>query len=40
MTAPRNPEAIIANDLMRQASKHWGGTEGFESLREMGLSSN
>ena len=38
--APRNPETIIANDLMRQASKHWGGTEGFESLREMGLASN
>ena len=36
--APRNPETIIANDIMRKASKHWGGTEGFESLRKMASS--
>ena len=35
--APRNPEAIIANDLIKQASKHWGGAEGFELIRKMGL---
>ena len=38
--APRNPEAIIANDLIKQASKHWGGVEGFESIRQMGLASD
>ena len=35
--APRSPETIIANDLMKQASKHWGGAEGFESIRKMSL---
>jgi|TARA_Y100000310_G_scaffold114107_1_gene112593 hypothetical protein len=38
--APRNPEAIIANDLIKQASKHWGGVEGFELIRKMGLASD
>ena len=40
VTAPRNPEAIIANDLIKQASKHWGGVEGFELIRKMGLESD
>ena len=35
--APRNPENIIAKSLMSQASKHWGGIEGFESIRRMSL---
>jgi len=38
--APRNPETIIAKDLMKQASKHWGGVEGFELIRKMGLESD
>ena len=38
--APRNSEAIIANDLIKQVSKHWGGVEGFELIRKMGLESD
>lgn len=38
--APRSPEAIISKDLLKQASKHWGGVEGFESIRKMGLESD
>ena len=35
--APRNPATIIAKSLIDQAGKHWGGAEGFELIRKMGL---